>query len=102
MPQLFEARPARTSRCAPGSPGCSTGEEAYSIAMLLREAAARAGTARAIQVFATDIDERAIAAGRAGVYPEAIVTDVPPARLRRTSPPSRSGYRINKTVARDA
>ena len=63
-------------------PGCSSGEEAYSLAMLLAEEAARAAQPRRFSVFATDIDESAIAAGRNGVYPEAIATDVPPARLR--------------------
>ena len=63
------------------SAGCSTGEEAYSLAMLVAEQLALDASGAKMQVFATDIDERAITHGRNGVYPEAIITDVPPQRL---------------------
>ena len=53
-------------------PGCATGEEAYSIAILLREGLARSESRRPVQIFATDIDDRAIEAARAGLYPGAI------------------------------
>ncbi|MFC5478636.1 CheR family methyltransferase [Massilia suwonensis] len=62
---------------------CSTGEEAYSVAMLLAERAGYIDGAPAMQIFATDIDERAIAVARAGRYPDAIAADVPPERLAR-------------------
>ncbi|MBS6084402.1 MAG: chemotaxis protein, partial [Pseudomonas fluorescens] len=65
------------------SAGCSTGEEAYSLAMLVAEQLALDASGAKMQVFATDIDERAITHGRNGVYPEAIITDVPPQRLRQ-------------------
>ncbi len=65
------------------SAGCSTGEEAYSLAMLVTEQLALDASNAKMQVFATDIDERAITHGRNGVYPEAIITDVPPSRLRQ-------------------
>lgn len=63
--------------------GCATGEEAYSIAILLREAAARMDAVPAIQVFATDIDGRALTAARVGRYPDTIAADVAPERLAR-------------------
>jgi two-component system CheB/CheR fusion protein len=54
-------------------PGCSTGEEAYSIAITIREAMARQGRASSVLIFATDIDDRAIAVARAGRYPDPLV-----------------------------
>jgi two-component system CheB/CheR fusion protein len=64
-------------------PGCATGEEAYSIAMLLIEelhAARKPGT---VQVFASDVDAAALDVARAGLYPASIAADVSPERLRR-------------------
>jgi two-component system CheB/CheR fusion protein len=63
--------------------GCATGEESYSLVMLLRDAAEAQGRALDAQVFATDIDERALAVARRGIYPGGIAADVPPMRLRR-------------------
>ncbi|SFU23985.1 two-component system, chemotaxis family, CheB/CheR fusion protein [Paraburkholderia aspalathi] len=78
--------------------GCSTGEEAYSVAILLCEEIASGTEADRIQVFATDIDERAIEVARAGRYPDSILTDVPPARLRQFFTHERSGYTVNKLL----
>ena len=64
------------------SAGCASGEEAYSLAMLLNDQLQLDRSAASFQLFATDIDERAISVGRAGLYPQAIITDVPPTRLR--------------------
>lgn len=63
--------------------GCATGEEAYSIAILLSETRARLGRAAPIRVFATDLDESAIAWARAGRYPEASLGQMDPARVHR-------------------
>lgn len=63
--------------------GCSTGEEAYSIAMLLKEHAAAMGIKPKIQIFATDIDNRALAHARAGRYTEAVTASLSPERLAR-------------------
>jgi two-component system CheB/CheR fusion protein len=77
------------ARGAPDEPirvwvaGCATGEEAYSVGMLLLEEAARAGYVPAIQVFATDLNEEALAVGRHGIYPETIAPDVGADRLHR-------------------
>ncbi|MGH8153614.1 MAG: CheR family methyltransferase, partial [Rhodanobacteraceae bacterium] len=97
IPQLFEAT------CAPEQvrawvPGCATGEEAYSIAMLLADHAGTLGRPAPWQVFASDIDESAIASGRAGIYPESIVTDVPPTRLRQFFGKDGNRYRIHKAI----
>ena len=63
--------------------GCASGEEAYSIAMLLIEQAEALGRRLKIQIFATDLDAEALAAGRYGIYPESIEADVSADRLKR-------------------
>jgi chemotaxis methyl-accepting protein methylase/signal transduction histidine kinase/PAS domain-containing protein len=78
--------------------GCATGEEAYSIAMLLLEQASGLPNPPGIQLFATDIDEEAIAAARLGSYSDAIEADVSPARLRHFFTKEPGGYRVNKEV----
>ena len=80
------------------SAGCSTGEEAYSLAMLVSEQLTVERRASKVQVFATDLDERAITQARIGSYPEAIVTDVPPARLRQFFVKEEQHYRVRKEV----
>ncbi|MCX5740935.1 MAG: hypothetical protein NT062_00385 [Proteobacteria bacterium] len=98
IPRLFASRPAgETLRV--WTAACSTGEEAYSLVMLLIEYAEANHLSHAWQVFATDIDRRAIATARVGCYPASIATDVTPARLARffTFEPGR-GYRVNKTL----
>jgi two-component system CheB/CheR fusion protein len=80
------------------SAGTSTGEEAYSLAILLTDYKTETSSDLKIQVFASDIDERAISSGRAGLYPEAIVTDVSPARLRQYFVKEDSHYRVRKDI----
>lgn len=80
------------------SAGCSTGEEAYSLAMLVCEQLALEQRTSKVQVFATDLDERAIAIARSGSYSEAIVTDVPPSRLRQFFVKEDQHYRVRKEV----
>jgi two-component system CheB/CheR fusion protein len=80
------------------SAGCSTGEEAYSLAMLLSDQLQLESSQTSLQLFATDIDERAIRFGRAGLYPQAIITDVPPTRLRRYFVKQDAHYRIRKEL----
>jgi two-component system CheB/CheR fusion protein len=82
-------------------PGCSTGEEAYSIAILLREAMDELRKDFRIQVFATDIDGKAIEKARRGVYPDSISADISPERLARFFAQEDNTYRIRKTI-RDA
>jgi two-component system CheB/CheR fusion protein len=78
--------------------GCATGEEAYSVAMLLGENTARMQRPVEFQVFASDIDERAISIGRAGLYPDTISADVAPARLRQFFSREQGQYRVRKEL----
>ncbi|MBN8487598.1 MAG: PAS domain-containing protein [Burkholderiales bacterium] len=81
-------------------PGCSSGEEAYSIAMLMLEQLDVPATPQVLQVFATDIDSRAIALARAGSYPASISADITPERLARhfTAEAGDSAYRVRKQL----
>src|SRR6266576_1524146 len=80
IPRLFDQQTTDQTRVWVA--GCATVEEADSIAMLLAEIGATAVTSPRIQVFATDLDERAIATAREGLYTEAEVADVSDERLR--------------------
>ncbi|MCE5326589.1 MAG: response regulator [Planctomycetaceae bacterium] len=78
--------------------GCATGEEAYSVAMLLLEARSAAGKACPVQVFATDIDEAALEAARSGTYPLSIADNVSPKRLETFFIRSGQTYRVSKAL----
>ena len=80
--------------------GCSTGEEAYSLAMVFKEALERVKPAGnfSLQVFATDLDRDAIDRARAGVYPANIAADVSPERLRRFFVQDEHGFRVGKEI----
>lgn len=99
IPKLYEGKPpGATIRV--WSTGCSTGEEAYSLAILLYEQSEKLKQAYKLQVFASDIDNRAIAVARTGVYPASIATSISPERLARffTAEPDGSAYRIHKNI----
>lgn len=81
-------------------PGCATGEEAYSIAILFLEQLAAAGTPVALQIFATDVDDEALDVARAGLFPATIATDVSPERLRHFFVKSDGHYQVT-TALRD-
>jgi two-component system CheB/CheR fusion protein len=99
IPQLFADKPAG-STVRVWSTGCSTGEEAYSLAILLVERMEALKQSYTVQVFATDIDSRAIATARAGQYPASIAADLTPERLARffTLEPGGQTYRIHKGI----
>ena len=78
--------------------GCATGEEAYSMAMLLAEQIGHLPDAPKVQIFATDIDEDAIAAARAGFYTLNDAADVSSDRLRRFFTTEKSGYRVRREL----
>ncbi|MFN4062268.1 MAG: chemotaxis protein CheB [Paracoccus hibiscisoli] len=78
--------------------GCATGEEAYSLAILLLEEAQRRQVALPIQIFATDLDEGALATARDARYPSSIEADVDPERLTRFFFREGAHYRIRKEV----
>lgn len=82
IPSIF-AKAAETEQIRAWSAGCATGEEAYSLAMLLCDQNALEEGRHPIQVFGSDIDEAAIHVARRGLYPDSIITDVAPARLRQ-------------------
>jgi two-component system CheB/CheR fusion protein len=75
-------------------PGCSTGEEVYSLAMLFREQIALLGREMKLQIFASDIDPEAVVAAREGLYPHSIEAVVTPARLARFFAKEDLGYRV--------
>ena len=99
IPQLFAGKPAdapvRVWVC-----GCATGEEAYSIAILLQEYMETLKKTFTVQVFATDIDPYAIEQARAGIFPAGIAADLSPERLARffTREPTSGVYRIQKFI----
>ncbi len=99
IPELLAAR-------APGHalrawvPGCSSGEEAYSLAMVFREAAEEAMPKMnfTLQIFATDLDQDAIDKARQGFFLENIAADVSPERLSRFFTKEDRGYRVRKEI----
>jgi two-component system CheB/CheR fusion protein len=78
--------------------GCASGEEAYSVSLLLTRAREEAMSSQSIQVFATDIDEAAIVRARTGSYPLSIASDVPAALLQRYFKRDGANYIIAKAV----
>lgn len=97
VPQLFvETEP--DNRIRVWSVGCATGEEAYSLAILLLEEATRRDTDCSIQVFASDLHDRSLDRAREGFYPGDIETDVSPERLQRFFEREDGGYRVKKEV----
>lgn len=78
--------------------GCATGEEAYSIGMLLLEHAHQINQPPGIQIFATDLSETALRQAREGVYPDSIEIDVSPARLARFFTKEQGGYRVRQEL----
>jgi PAS domain S-box-containing protein len=99
IPALFATSPA-------GKPlkawviGCSTGEEAYSLAIVLKEALEELKSARRfpVQIFATDLDRDAIDKARQGLYPDNIAADVSPDRLNRFFVKEENRYRVRKEI----
>ncbi|HUF75947.1 MAG TPA: chemotaxis protein CheB [Longimicrobiales bacterium] len=80
------------------SVGCSTGEEAYSLAILLLEATSGSGATPPFQVFATDLHEISVERARQGLFPADIQADVSPERLERFFQREGDGYRVRKQV----
>lgn len=99
IPKLFLGKTA-SDTIRVWSTGCSSGEEAYSIAILLAERQQAMKQSVKVQVFATDIDSQAIAIARAGLYPASIASDLTPERLAHffEITADGSGYRIHKGI----
>lgn len=79
-------------------PGCSTGQEPYSIAMSFLEYAARKGANVPIQIFASDLNDALLDKARSGVYARSLVNDISPERLRRFFIEENGAYRISKAI----
>ncbi len=98
--------PALLAERAPGQilrawvPGCSTGEEAYSLAITFKEAIERLKPKAdfTVQIFATDLDRDAIDTARQGLFPENIAADVSAERLKRFFTKEERGYRLRKEI----
>jgi two-component system CheB/CheR fusion protein len=99
IPSLLNACP-NGGELRAWTPGCSTGEEAYSLAMVFKEAMEQVKPAKnvSLQIFATDLDKEAIYQARRGTYPANIVADVSEERLRRFFVDDERGYRISKDI----
>ncbi len=97
LPQLFKDKPdGYLFRVWVA--GCASGEEAYSIGILLREFMDEIHRDFKIQIYATDLDDDAIAIARAGIYPPNIVQDVELERIRRFFVKDDAGYRVKKEI----
>jgi two-component system, chemotaxis family, CheB/CheR fusion protein len=79
-------------------PACATGEEAYSLAMILLEIQENSSSSLPIQIFATDLSEQAIAKARLGVYSQQELESVSPKRLQRFFSKTEGGFRVNKAL----
>jgi two-component system CheB/CheR fusion protein len=97
IPKLFEGK-TLDDQVRVWVTGCATGEEAYTVTMLLVEYAATLSLAPQIQVFATDIDEDAIATARDGFYTINDAADVPPERLSSHFVSEENGYRVRREI----
>lgn len=97
LPKLFEKQ-STEDQLRIWSVGCATGEEAYSLAMLLAEEAAKRDEPPSIQIFASDLHEGSLHKAREGFYPGDIETDISAERLRRFFVKEDGGYRIRKEL----
>lgn len=97
IPRLFSGKQA-DSAVRVWVPGCATGEEAYSLAMLLREHMDRMTAVPKVQLFATDIDEAAISTARLGRYPETLLKGLSPERFERFFRGSQGSFVVSKEI----
>jgi two-component system, chemotaxis family, CheB/CheR fusion protein len=97
VPQLFEGKDADSS-VRVWIPGCATGEEAYSIAMLLREHLDGLEAPPQVLVFATDIDTQALEVARQALYPETVAAQISPERLERFFVKHGNMYQVSREV----
>ncbi|HEU4686348.1 MAG TPA: chemotaxis protein CheB [Nitrospira sp.] len=99
MPSLLKGKP-RNGTVRVWIPGCSTGEEAYSVAIVIAECLEQLKMQGAVkvQIFATDIDKDAVDRARQALYLPTIATDVSPERLHRFFSKDEYGYRVSKVI----
>jgi len=96
LPEVLERRADRELRFWVA--GCSTGEEAYTLAIIAREVMETLGLARDIKIFATDIDRDAVAKAGSGLYPESIAADLNPALLTKYFYCRGEAYQVARTI----
>jgi len=97
LPQMVKAAAGRPLRC--WVPGCATGEEVYSLAILIEEALQAAGLpADTFKIFATDLDRKALDIACQGEYPSTIAKDVPPDLLQKCFTKHGDKYRIARRI----
>jgi chemotaxis methyl-accepting protein methylase len=98
LPELLAHHPTRLLRAWVA--GCSTGEEAYTLAIVFREVvdAMKPGKSFKLQIFATDLDRDAIDKARQGVFSEKISADLTPEQLRRYFTKEDGGYRVRAEI----
>ena len=97
VPRLFEGK-SEKDIVRVWVPGCATGEEAYTLAILLCEHMGTLAAAPKLQIFATDIDDDALAVARAGRYPASLVSTVSPERLQRFFVEQDGTYAVSKQI----
>jgi two-component system CheB/CheR fusion protein len=97
IPRLFE-HTTKQDTVRVWVPGCSTGEEAYSLSILMREHMVKLDEMPKVQIFATDIDDAALSAARAGRYPAALLDGMSPQRLQRFFRKEPGSYIVNKEL----
>ena len=100
LPKIMEGKP-ENYELRVWTPGCATGEEVYSIAMIIREYMDELKHNFKVQIFGTDIDEEAISRARSGLYPGNIGLDVNAQRLKRFFIKEENEYRIKKDIRDD-
>ena len=98
IPQLIADASARDRELRVWSAGCATGEEAYSLAMLISDALGDDLDTFNVRIFATDVDSDAITFARRGIYPESSLTDLPPTLLERHFSKHAEGYEVRKRI----
>ena len=97
IPPIFE-RKIQDAEVRVWIPGCATGEEAYSVAMLMHDYMAEYGIWPHVQIFATDLDKQALETARRGLYSDGIIQQITPHRLNRYFSKQEHGYQIAKAL----
>ncbi|MBP1993554.1 CheR family methyltransferase [Paenibacillus eucommiae] len=97
LPQIFEQR-AENKQIRVWVAGCSTGEEVYSIAILIKQHMESIGTEYEVKIFATDLDKESIQFASRGVYPDLITRSVSPEHLKKYFTLQGSEYQVNKEI----
>ena len=97
LPRIIQSK-AATEPVRIWVAGCSTGQEAYSLAIMVLEVLGDMAAHVPVQIFATDLSDSAIARARLGIYSKSEITDVPPVRLEHFFSPADQSYRVSKLV----